>query len=247
MCRHLGYVGAPRTLHELIVAPEHSLLRQSYEPRRQQHGLVNVDGFGVGWFTPVRDEPVRYRRAQPIWTDPSFLDLATVTSSTAVIAAVRSASPGFAANEAATAPFKDGTWLFSHNGSVQEWERLADALPREEVVALEARVDSAYVWAMVRLRLADGAEPGEALSDEVREVTRITPARLNLLLTDGHRLAATAFGSSLAWRVFCGDGMITDGVVVASEPDDDGVGWHDVADGSLVVVDGMSVTITEIA
>ena len=128
MCRHLGYLGRSRTLHELLVAPEHSLLRQSYEPRRQHHGLVNVHGFGAGWWTEQRVEPVRYRRAQPIWTDPSFLDLAEVTASTSVVAAVRSASPGFAADESATAPFRSGRWLFSHNGTVQHWERLASAL-----------------------------------------------------------------------------------------------------------------------
>ena len=98
---------------------------------------------------------------------------------------------------------------------------------------------------MVRLRLADGAEPGAALADVVREVAHITPARLNLLLGDGERLAATAFGSSLVWRELGASGR-GHGVVVASEPYDDEPGWHDVPEGSLVVADGAGVAVSDL-
>jgi len=246
MCRHLGYLGPPRTLHDLLVAPEFSLVHQAFAPRRQLHGRINADGYGVGWWTPARPEPVRVRRAQPIWTDASFLDLAQVTESTAVVAAVRSATPGFAVTEEATAPFRSGPWLFSHNGTVENWERLADTLSRNELVDLEAKVDSVLVWAMVRRRLADGAEPGAALADVVREVAHITPARLNLLLSDGQQLAATAFGSSLVWRDLPGHGSVSGGVVVASEPYDDDSGWSDVPEGSLVTVDAKGVTVSDL-
>jgi gamma-glutamyl hercynylcysteine S-oxide hydrolase len=47
MCRHLGWLGAPRSLHELVLAPPCGLLVQSYAPRRQAHGLLNADGWGA--------------------------------------------------------------------------------------------------------------------------------------------------------------------------------------------------------
>ncbi|WP_046471277.1 class II glutamine amidotransferase [Allosalinactinospora lopnorensis] len=50
MCRHLGYLGPPAALYELLYGPPHSLHTQSYAPREQSHGTVNADGFGVGWF-----------------------------------------------------------------------------------------------------------------------------------------------------------------------------------------------------
>ncbi|HEX4814631.1 MAG TPA: class II glutamine amidotransferase [Nonomuraea sp.] len=50
MCRHAAWLGAPRPLTTLIQEPEHGLLRQSYAPRRQRHGRVNADGFGMGWY-----------------------------------------------------------------------------------------------------------------------------------------------------------------------------------------------------
>ncbi len=36
LCRHLAWLGEPRTLASLVLEPEHGLLRQSYQPRRQR-------------------------------------------------------------------------------------------------------------------------------------------------------------------------------------------------------------------
>ncbi|MDH5279095.1 MAG: class II glutamine amidotransferase, partial [Actinomycetota bacterium] len=69
MCRHLAYVGETRTLESLLVTPEHGLVRQSWQPRRQRYGTVNADGFGVGWYAPGVAGPARYRRDTPIWGD----------------------------------------------------------------------------------------------------------------------------------------------------------------------------------
>ncbi|MFD0630937.1 hypothetical protein ACFQ9X_04020 [Catenulispora yoronensis] len=57
MCRHLAYLGPPKSLRELLIDPPHALFRQSWEPRRQAHGVVNADGFGVGWFAAGDPEP----------------------------------------------------------------------------------------------------------------------------------------------------------------------------------------------
>ena len=121
MCRHLAWLGAPQTVHDLVVAPPRSLYTQSWAPQQQVHGTVNVDGFGTGWYVGSRPEPVRYRRAQPIWTDPSFASLAPTVSSSCVLAAVRSATPGTSADESASAPFTHDRWLFSHNGRLHDW------------------------------------------------------------------------------------------------------------------------------
>jgi len=67
MCRHLAYLGPPVTLRSLLTDLPHGLATQSWAPRRQRHGTVNVDGFGVGWYAPGDPEPARYRRAGPIW------------------------------------------------------------------------------------------------------------------------------------------------------------------------------------
>src|SRR5690349_3469014 len=119
MCRFLAYLGARVTLAELLLDPPHSLLRQSWAPRCQTHGTVNADGFGAGWYAfDVRPEPARYRTARPMWADPSFTSMAGVVSSTAVLAAVRSATPPSPVEETGAPPFTAGPWLFAHNGAV---------------------------------------------------------------------------------------------------------------------------------
>ena len=116
MCRHLAYAGPPVSLKSLLIDPPYGLYRQAWAPRMQRHGTVNADGFGIGWYASGDPVPARYRRAVPIWGDPSLPDLARVTRSSAVLAAVRDATVGTALGEAAAAPFASGSWLFSHNG-----------------------------------------------------------------------------------------------------------------------------------
>lgn len=241
MCRHTAWLGRPRTLQELLVDPPHGLLRQSWEPRRQRHGVVNADGFGVGWVSEERPEPARYRRAVPMWGDPSFASLAGVVRSRCVLAAVRSATVGGPGGEESCAPFLlDGRVLLSHNGAVS----VAAVAPLVDPAALArigSTVDSAYVAALVEQRLADGL--AAALTGAVRAAAAVAPdARINLLATDGTTVAATAWGDTLCWRAADG------GAVVASEPsDDDDAGWQDVPDRTLLVLTGDSALLEDIS
>ncbi|MFF0557870.1 ergothioneine biosynthesis protein EgtC [Streptomyces sp. NPDC004266] len=243
MCRHVAYVGGPVALGELLVRPPHALLRQSWEPRTQDSGVVNADGFGVGWYAEGDPVPARYRRTGPIWGDLSFADLARVVRAGAFLGAVRGATFPGADGEAAAAPFAAGPWLFSHNGAVDGWPdsltALAGTLSAGELLRLEARTDSALLWALVLHRLRAGDAPGAALAETVREVAAVSPAsRLNLLLTDGERIAATAWRNSL-WYL-AGPGL----VAVASEPYDDDPRWREVPEHTLVTADRTDVTLT---
>ncbi|HEY2204865.1 MAG TPA: class II glutamine amidotransferase, partial [Pseudonocardia sp.] len=143
MCRHLAYLGPPRTLADLVLDPPRGLLRQSYQPADMRGGgTVNADGFGVGWYPKPGTEPVRYRSARPLWADGSFAQVALATESGAVLAAVRSATVGMPVVHTACAPFADGPWLFSHNGVVRGWPGSlvgpAAALPVTDLITLDA-------------------------------------------------------------------------------------------------------------
>ncbi|WP_279328399.1 ergothioneine biosynthesis protein EgtC [Streptomyces sp. OS603R] len=244
MCRHLAYVGPAESLGALLVGPSHGLYRQSWAPRRQRHGTVNADGFGVGWYAEGDPVPARYRRAGPVWADLSFTDLARVVRTEALLAAVRDATLSGADAEAAAAPFASGAWLFSHNGAVPGWPgslaSLAATLPAEDLLSLEARNDSAFVWALVLARLRAGDAMGQALADTVAEVAAASPqARLNLLLTDGATVAATAWGDTLWYLARPGGGT-----VVASEPHDDDPHWQEVPDRTLLAASRTDVLLT---
>lgn len=233
MCRHLAYLGPAVTIQELIIDPPHGLARQAWAPRRQRHGSVNVDGFGAGWFADGDPLPARYRQAGPIWADPSFADMARVTRTRALLAAVRNATTDTQAGPAAAAPYSSGPWLFSHNGRLNGWPGttggLAASLPAEELLALEARCDSALVSAVVASRLRAGAAPADVLAAVIASLAdHDISGRFNFLLTDGEVIAATAAGDSLCYRQAAGS------VMVASEPGDDEPGWVEVPDGSLL-------------
>ncbi|MFE6617668.1 ergothioneine biosynthesis protein EgtC [Streptomyces sp. NPDC057740] len=260
MCRHVAYVGPEEPLGKLLAEPPHALYRQSWAPRRQRHGTVNADGFGVGWYAEGDPVPARYRRAGPIWADLSFADLARVVRSTALLAAVRDATLSGADAEAAAAPFAAGPWLFSHNGAVKGWPDslapLVPTLPAVDLLSMEARNDSALVWALVlaRLRGGDTSEPqaeaprrrtaiqdeGQALADTVLEVAEAAPgSRLNLLLTNGETITATAWGDTLWYLTRPGGGT-----VVASEPYDDDPHWQEVPDRTLLAASRTDVLLT---
>lgn len=245
MCRHLAYLGHGLPMGQLIVEPPHGLFRQSWAPRRQRYGTVNADGFGVGWYAEGDPVPGRYRRAVPIWGDASFADLARVVRTGALLAAVRDATVAGADGEAAAAPFAAGPWLFSHNGAVAGWPGslapLVPTLPAGELLSLEARTDSAFVWALVLHRLRGGDPLGQALADTVAEVAEAAPgSRLNLLLTDGTSVAATAWGDSLWYLAEPGG----DRTVVASEPYDDDPRWTETPDRTLLTATRTEVLLT---
>ena len=83
-----------------MLAPEHSLLVQSYATKEMMSGVVNADGFGCGWYAPgVDDEPAVYRSNSPVWSYRCSASIAPKVHSVTVLAAVRSATRGLPAEE----------------------------------------------------------------------------------------------------------------------------------------------------
>jgi glutamine amidotransferase len=174
MCRHIAYLGDPVSISSLVLEPPHSLAEQAWRPRRQVHGTMNADGFGIGWYADGDPIPARYRREGPIWADESLPDLARVTRTRALLAAVRSASAGTEPGVSAAAPYAEGTWLFSLNGKLIGWPaaasgsiaasgpddaasavlRLAGRLSPAELLELPSRSDTSLIWALVLKRSA---------------------------------------------------------------------------------------------
>lgn len=220
MCRHLGWLGDPVSVASLVLEPANGLLVQSYAPRRQKHGLMNADGWGVGFFSSdVPDgTPRRWRSATPLWGDASFASMAPALRGGCIVAAVRSASIGMPIEATASAPFTDGTWLLSHNGLV---DRAVLPLSRHA----ESTNDSALLAALIFERGLD------RLADTLAEVAAADPnARLNILAGNGSRLIATTWGDTLS--VLRRD----DGTVLASEPYDDDPRWQELPDRHLISV-----------
>lgn len=261
MCRHLAYIGRPITLASLLFDAPHSLVHQSWAPRQQRYGTINADGYGVGWYQPdIRAEPARFRRAGPMWADRSLESLAQVVRSGAFLAAVRSATPPAPSEESGAAPFTDGHWLFSLNGVVTgDLVALRQQVSARHQAGIVGTSDAEILFALLLDLIGDDDRPEAALAKLVATVA----GRLNLLLTDGTTIWATTQGDTLYWRHTappggggdrpCGGRPIEagegdrpgggrpieagggTGVIVASEPLDDELGWIAVHDGSRLI------------
>jgi dimethylhistidine N-methyltransferase len=146
------------------------------------------------------------------------------------MAAVRLASPGASVVETGSAPFTDGEWLFSLNGIVDGFfdgvgDELRSLTTQARLDRITGDVDTEVLFAMALDALDAGASPSDALLEVVHRVDERTSGRLNLLLTDGRTVAATAWGNSL----------FRNATTVASEPLDDDAGWSRVPDRSVTV------------
>ena len=224
MCRHLGWLGADASVSSLVLEPPYGLRVQSYATRQQKHGLINADGWGVGFFDS--EVPRRWRSAAPIWGDTSLESVAPALRSHCVVAAVRSATVDMPIDVSATAPFTDGQWLLSHNGIVDR-----TVLPLTS--SAESVCDSAMLAATI---FALGLD---ALGETITQIGSLDRgARLNILAANGSRMLATTWGDTLS--ILRRD----DGVVLASEPYDNDSAWEDVPDRHLVEVTPDRVTLT---
>lgn len=263
MCRIVAYLGNNAvSLSSVVLEREHSLLVQSYAPREMMSGVVNADGFGCGWYVPEVDgEPAVYRSDAPIWADRSFASIAPKTPSAAILAAVRSATPGLPAEESGVPPFASGPYLFAHNGAIKDFRHTAmrplrDALSDESYSGLLGATDSETVFALLLDKLrASEAPPGdadalaEAVADALRKVSEVCAgpgvhAALNVGVTDGEALVfarCSTEGPGNSLYMLEDGGPFPNALVVASEKLDGDPGWREVPDRCLLVADRESV------
>ncbi|NJK27847.1 MAG: class II glutamine amidotransferase, partial [Coleofasciculaceae cyanobacterium SM2_3_26] len=124
MCRILGYLGQPVVLKRLLYEPEHSLLVQSYQPKEMTSGVVNADGYGIGWYDPARGiDPFVYRHTLPIWGDANLPHLSRYIESGTILGCVRSATAGQPVDLSNCQPFQCDRWLGVHNGFIEQFRQ----------------------------------------------------------------------------------------------------------------------------
>ncbi len=241
MCRVAAYLGPPRSLHELWLAPAHNLVVQSYAPREMNGALLNADGFGMAWYTPASAEPALYRTVLPLWGDDNVASIARHLVSGCALANVRSATPGMGIQSSNVSPFVRGVWSFTHNGLVRSFpsvsRRLRALLDDESYASIRGNTDSEHVFALVMTHLARSGDVTVAVRDALEALERLAVdagvgALLNFVLTDGRSLIAVrhAIGDaapSLYVRA-------RDGVEIASEALDEG--WAPIEAGTMTIV-----------
>jgi glutamine amidotransferase len=166
-----------------------------------------------GWGVAVYDEAQSWTiRKQPLsaFADPGFADAAGGSRGDMMIAHVRRRTVGPVSIEN-THPFQRGPWVFAHNGTITEVDRLRAAASPERLAEVRGTTDSEIFFAFLMTRLdtigAEGpssrrtASPGDVdrvLTEAVAEMaTRADFGACNFLLADGESLYAYRQGRTL--------------------------------------------------
>lgn len=234
MCRLLGYLGSPILLDYLLDKPEHSLIVQSYQPREMTSGVVNADGFGIGWYHSQRDtDPFTYKSLLPIWNDVNLPNLSRYIESGCVIANIRSATSGQGVDLSNSHPFRNGRILFTHNGLIKNFRQtlyrpIRDRLSDRIYQAIDGTTDSEHIFALLinHWETDPDITLEKALHNTLMIVTQLAQSyqvdfSANIIISDGHRLVASRFAHgvqapSLYW--LRDDPAFPEAVIMASEP-----------------------------
>lgn len=255
MCRLLTYLGPEIRLERVVSEPEHSLVAQSYQPREMTAGVVNADGFGLGWYNPqLEPTPCVYANTCPIWSDRNLPGLGHHIAAGCIVANVRSATPGQAVDHSNCQPFAYRRLLFMHNGFIENFRRglmrpLRDALQDEYYTAIQGSTDSEHIFALL-LQFLHGRECTRhnallAMRATIEQlVCWAAPTHtllvLNLALTNGEFVVASRFASrSPAPSLYCAfdtaefprAGLLASERLFASRA------WHAVEEDRLLAFD----------
>ncbi len=250
MCRLLAYLGPPLQLETVLLKPEHSLLVQSYQPREMTAGLLNADGFGVGWYHPQHQvDPFIYRNTLPIWSDVNLESLSRYVESGCILANVRSATPGQAVQLSNCQPFQFGKFLGVHNGFIADFHKtlyrpIRDRLSDTSYQTIQGNTDSEHIFALLwDYWLADPTTPLESALQKTLNLlldsaqTQQVRVGLNLIVSDGKQLiAARCAYPNLAPSLYWLRDAPASGVLVASEPLFPGRDWISCPENTIVVI-----------
>lgn len=253
MCRLLGYIGPSIPLNYLLSKPEHSLIVQSYQPREMNSGVVNADGFGIGWYHSHKDtDPFIYKHTIPIWNDINLPNLGRYVESECMLGYVRSATSDQGVDISNSQPFDYQRLLYVHNGRIENFRQtlarpLRDRLGDVAYQSIKGNTDSEHFFALLIDELQ--ANPGEPLEqalskalltlEQLAEAHQVV-ASANIIISDGHCLVASRFATggtsspSLYW--LRDDPAFPSAAIVASEPLF-ASNWHSFPEQSIIRVE----------
>ena len=211
MCRFVAYKGVPIFIDELLYKPTNSLIHQSYSAQERE-GLVNGDGFGVGWYAPeIEASPAVFVSVRPAWSNRNLRQISSKIRTNCLFAHVRDATIS-AVSEANCHPFCFGPYLMMHNGDVGDFialkRSLREGLTDKSYNWIDGQTDSQHLFALFLDRIESHqnylkADEIASLLEETissllelqRRLKLSEPSYLNLAVTDGRSMVATRYVS----------------------------------------------------
>jgi glutamine amidotransferase len=202
MCRWLAYSGTPVLLERLLYTPVHSLIDQSLHSKLGAE-TTNGDGFGIGWYgeSPT---PALFKSIEPAWNDRNLRELAGHIRSELVFAHIRAATdtPVQLTN---CHPFRNGDWLWMHNGFLGGFDRvkrdLTFAVDPSLFPSIEGSTDSEILFHLA-LTFGLGNDPQKAVERAVGFVESTAarhgveePIQMTVATSDGSTIWAFRYSS----------------------------------------------------
>lgn len=269
MCRFVVYKGPQILLSDLLIKPQHSLIRQSYCALERTEPL-NGDGFGVGWYVPqIAPTPGLFTSITPAWANQNLRRLADKVMSSCIFAHVRAATGGLTVSEYNCHPFQYERFLWMHNGEIRDFDkikrRLRDSLRDSLYNFIQGTTDSEYAFALFLNHLPENtsvytpAVLKEALLATIRQLDKWSyevgckqSSTYNFAVTDGHTIVVSRYishGGAKPESLYYFLGGHPNCLFVASEPlTDDKEGWKPVPPNQLLVVDpSMQLELSQIS
>ena len=238
MCRLLGVVSSEPTDYRFSLREAARSLQRLSEEHPHGWGLA-VSTRERGW--------EHHRHLAPAHESERFRGLADVLRGEMLIAHVRKATVGGVSCEN-THPFRQGAWVFAHNGTIGAVEELRSRASRERLAEIEGQTDSEVLFAFLLTALdVPGRDREAALARACSTLRRPEVGTSNFLLSDGatlyaHRSGRTLFtllrGHQEAPPLAAADVLRRRrvAVLIASEPMTDEP-WRGVEEGALLAID----------
>jgi gamma-glutamyl hercynylcysteine S-oxide hydrolase len=259
MCRIAAYFGPPVRLSSLLHEPPHGLTDQSRNARQMTDSSIAGDGWGVGWFHPeAGPTPGMLKSILPLWSDENAKTATHAILSGSVLGHVRYASPSIEVCFTNMPLYVLDDHLWTINGELQPWpgplsKALRDRLDPDHEADLRGATDGEMLGAMWRtqFRQTGGKDAVAALRSTLRQARDLArehdgEVKTNLMLASGTEVLAVRYaepGEANTLYYLEGEPRWHGGAVVASEPLDDGAGWHEVGPDTLVRVDARGVRL----
>lgn len=256
MCRLFGSRSrGPQPIDDSLLTGENALLVQSREHR---------DGWGIGWWENDTPAPRLERGPTAAFADEAFAAWARKVSAPAVLAHLRLASVGPVHLDNAH-PFRHGSWLFAHNGTIAGFSGARGAIeaeidPRFRSVIV-GETDSVRCFGVFLTRLSmladlEGNVALDAVARALGETVSIVagladpgqkePSATTFLVGNGRLMLACRRGRTLFYSTDRtagskgepASGETVERLLVASEPLSTSREWREVPLETMIGIDG---------
>lgn len=248
MCRLSAYLGKEIDLETFLRAPEHSLIKQSWEPEQMYDAKMNADGYGLAWLNS-KSRYHTYKSLMPIWSDHNLDGLCSSLSSTTWLGYVRSATPGQGLNILNTQPFIQDNIILLHNGCFTPFDQaikiaLLKNIDLDIQTDISGDTDSLYLFALIRTMLKKTNDMHTAIQNSMMLLNDICQSKykalLNLIILYQQQLylCCHAINERCPTLYYLQDEQ---SIKVASEPLTPKQPWHKIADHKLMHMDQTTI------